>query len=241
LTDLEKEYLATIRLGIVTDTYDAEGTVLEQRAVDVTLDDVHRVLPLYTGQIDQVPPMFSAVKYQGNRLYKLARAGEQVERQPRRIHIWDMSLVSFEANVLMLRVRCSKGTYVRSLASDIGERLGCGAHLSALRRERIGTFRSDQALPLESLHDHEDIVRHLVSISDALGHLPAVRIDGNGRQRVAHGLPVFSQDVVEADQWDRTEGFVRILDQEKSCIALGTITESSGVSANQLCPKRVFI
>jgi tRNA U55 pseudouridine synthase TruB len=96
-------------------------------------------------------------------------------------------------------------------------------------------------LPLESLHDHEDIVRHLVSISDALGHLPAVRIDGNGRQRVAHGLPVFSQDVVEADQWDRTEGFVRILDQEKSCIALGTITESSGVSANQLCPKRVFI
>jgi len=241
LTDLEKEYLATVQLGVVTDTYDAEGTILEQRTVAVTRDDVQAVLPFYSGEIEQVPPMFSAVKHQGKRLYKLARAGEHVERRTRQIHISDMALVSFDRDVLVFRVRCSKGTYVRSLASDIGERLGCGAHLAALRRERIGAFRADEALSLESLRDHEDIFRHLVSIGDALGHLPAVRIDGNGRQRIAHGLPISSQDVLEPDQWDQTQGLIRILDQERSCIAIGTIEGQSDLSMNHLCPKRVFI
>ncbi|MEE9524468.1 MAG: tRNA pseudouridine(55) synthase TruB, partial [Thermodesulfovibrionales bacterium] len=149
LSGLDKEYLATIRLGQVTDTFDSEGNILtETDPSGVTIADVEAVITKFVGDVMQVPPMFSAVKINGKPLYKLARKGHIVERQPRKIRITRMDIIEFNSPLLRLRIECSKGTYIRSIANDIGDLLGVGAHLNRLVRTRVGSFNIEDSVNL---------------------------------------------------------------------------------------------
>ena len=151
LLDADKAYVTEARLGMTTATGDAEGDVLEIKPFNVTLADVEALLPRFTGEIDQVPPMYSALKHEGQPLYKLARAGETIERKARTITISQLKVLGLEGDRLQLEVHCSKGTYIRSLVEDIGAGLGCGAHVSALRRIKAGPFDLSQSVTLEAL------------------------------------------------------------------------------------------
>lgn len=141
-----KTYRAGVRLGCVTNTYDAEGEVTARAPVDVRREGIERVLEAFTGVIEQVPPMYSAVKHRGTPLYRLARQGIEVERQPRAVEIFHLELITWEAPDLVIELTCSSGTYVRTLAHDIGQALGCGAYLASLTRLASGRFRQEDAL-----------------------------------------------------------------------------------------------
>lgn len=192
--DADKAYDAVARLGVVTDTADAEGAVLQQRAVQVTAADLERVRPAFTGSILQQPPMYSALKRDGKPLYEYARAGIEVDRAPRSIVIHELRLELAEdaerQTLLRIHVRCSKGTYVRSLAQDIGEALGCGAHLRALRRVATGAFNLARCVTLESLERMDEAGRDacLLPVDALLGeHLP-IALDAVEAGRFLSGL-----------------------------------------------------
>src|SRR5688572_12257236 len=172
LLDADKEYLATLKLGERTTTGDAEGEVIEKKPVANIEATLLAVLDRFRGEIDQVPPMHSALKHEGTPLYRLARRGQQVERAPRRVRISELQLMKAEGASLDLRVICSKGTYIRVLAEDIGEALGCGAHLSALRRTGSGRFRIEQAVSLEILESSEKREQYLLPLPALLEGLP---------------------------------------------------------------------
>ena len=187
LLDADKEYLATLKLGQRTSTGDAEGAILQSREVSFSQATLAAVLERYRGEIEQVPPMHSALKHKGTPLYRLARRGEEVERAPRRVLIRELELVRLEAAVLELRVVCSKGTYIRVLAEDIGEALGCGAHLGGLRRTASGRFRIEQAATLELLADAEERRRRLLPLPALLGDLPRAELDAAEEARLRQG------------------------------------------------------
>ena len=150
LMALEKEYVAQLELGVVTDTLDPTGQVVVRRQVpQLNATQIEQICQGFTGEIEQVPPMFSAVKVNGRRLYELARKGKTIERQPRKVTIYELELLDLESPFLTVRVVCSKGTYIRSLASDLGEALGCGAYVKALTRTRIGPYRLEEAWTVE--------------------------------------------------------------------------------------------
>lgn len=193
LLDGDKSYLAEVTLGVTTDSEDAEGSVLEEKPVPA-LDEpaIESVLARFRGAIEQVPPMFSALKHQGKRLYELARKGEQVERPARSVTIHELELLGFDGQRLRIAVSCSKGTYIRSLARDIGEALGCGAHLSALRRTGSAPFSVENAVDLEQLDelDREQARALLQPADTALPGLPAVHLDASQAANLGHGRPV---------------------------------------------------
>ena len=174
-----KEYVAEVRLGAATDTGDAEGAVIEQRPVAVDESTLARALAGFQGEIRQVPPMYSALKKDGRPLYELARAGQTVEREARLVTIHEMELVSRSENLLRLRIRCSKGTYVRQLAADLGLALGTVAHLAALRRTAVAGLRLDQAVTLDDLQALSEAARlaWLLPADRLLEHLPRVDLE----------------------------------------------------------------
>jgi tRNA pseudouridine55 synthase len=192
LLDAGKSYLATVRLGIVTDTADAEGQVLATHPVTATEAEVRAMLPRFTGEISQVPPMHSALKRDGTPLYELARQGIEVERQPRQVTIYSLDLLDWRGETFDLAVDCSKGTYVRTLAADIGTALGCGAHLAALRRTRVGSLDLADAVTLERIEATPLEARDsLLLPPDALlAALPVVALNGTEAARLLHGQPV---------------------------------------------------
>jgi tRNA pseudouridine55 synthase len=189
LLDADKEYLASVKLGERTATGDAEGAVLERREVAVGRDAVARTLERFRGEIEQVPPMHSALKHEGTPLYRLARRGQKVERTPRRIRIVQLQLLKQEDALLELRVVCSKGTYIRVLAEDIGEALGCGAHLSALRRTAAGRFRVEDAAGLEALEamTRSERERRLLPLPALLDGLPRAELGADDEARLRQG------------------------------------------------------
>lgn len=189
MLDADKEYLATVKLGQTTVTGDAEGEVLETRAVAVDRPGIEAALKSFLGEIEQVPPMHSALKRDGVPLYRLARKGESVERQPRRVTILDLELLRVELPALELRVRCSKGTYIRSLAADIGAALGTGAHLAALRRTGSGRLRIEDAATLEALGALSAAGREqrVLPLSALLADLPRADVDAQAEARLRHG------------------------------------------------------
>jgi tRNA pseudouridine55 synthase len=182
LLEDDKEYVATLKLGEKTATGDAEGEVIERRAVAVTEGDVARVLERFKGEIEQVPPMHSALKRGGVPLYALARRGETVAREARRIRIAELEMIEYDPPHLVLRVRCSKGTYVRTLAEDIGEALGTCAHLAALRRTASGRWRVEDAVSPETLGS-----RNLLPLSALLADLPRAELDAAQEARFRNG------------------------------------------------------
>jgi len=190
LLEADKTYEADVRLGLTTDSEDATGEVLERRPVPV-LDDVRldAVLQQFRGPIEQIPPMHSALKHKGRRLYELARRGESVERPPRAVVIHALELLGRDEDTLRLRVHCTKGTYIRSLARDIGQALGCGAHLSGLRRTASAPFSVDDAVALEALESLARAEAHALMLppDQALAHLPAVELDDQQARRIAQG------------------------------------------------------
>jgi tRNA pseudouridine55 synthase len=189
LLESEKEYMATLKLGARTSTGDAEGEVLETQPVSVSEGQVREALDRFRGEIEQVPPMHSALKHAGTPLYKLARRGESVERAPRRVRILDLELLRHENPLVELRVRCSKGTYVRTLAEDIGAALGTGAHLIALRRTGSGRFQVDDAVALPALEAMALSQRRgrLLPMDSLLSQLPRVELDAASEARLRNG------------------------------------------------------
>lgn len=183
----EKTYETVLLLGKKTDTQDVTGTVLEERAVDVTESQVEEVLTRFRGEIMQVPPMYSALKVNGQKLYELARKGKQVERQPRPVTVYELTVLSFENNRLSLRVRCSKGTYIRTLCEDIGQALGCLGCMEALRRTQAGEYRLEDAVALEDLLESSTPESCLRGMDTMFARYPAVKLTANQEKRCRNG------------------------------------------------------
>ena len=187
-TDGKKEYRAVLRLGLVTDTQDVTGAVLSQRAADVSREALEAVLPRFREEIFQVPPMYSALKVDGKKLYELARKGREVERQPRPITIHELELgEQLSGTDWELRVLCSKGTYIRTLCHDIGAALGCGGAMAALRRTKVAGFSIEQAVTLEQVQAADDPTALLAPVDGCFADLPAVILTGAQAKCVRNG------------------------------------------------------
>ena len=189
LLDADKSYAATVRLGINTDTGDAEGEAVLVRDVAVDRVALDAVLDAFRGPIEQVPPMYSALKRDGRPLYEYARQGITIERAARAVTIHALEVTAFEGTTLEIVVRCSKGTYIRTLAEDIGNRLGCGGHLTALRRLTVGALTLDAALPLEALERLDPDARdaHVLPIDTLIAGLPRIDLQDDLARRFVEG------------------------------------------------------
>lgn len=193
IIDKQKTYVAELQLGVITDTQDATGAVVETRSVNVTEADVRAALPRFIGEIWQTPPMYSAIKRGGKRLYELARRGESVEIAPRACRVDDVRLTASLGNGrYRLEVDCGKGVYIRTLCHDIGAYLGCGGHMATLARTRAGVFTLENALTLEEVDalGAEGLEARLLPMDAAISHLPAVRAEARHRAAVRNGMPL---------------------------------------------------
>jgi len=189
LLGADKTYETLVHLGVSTDTGDTEGKIIETREVNVTREQIDTVLSRFRGEIDQVPPMYSALKRDGKPLYEYARAGVTLERQARRVTIHVLEFLEYQAPYLRLRVACSKGTYIRVLGEDIGAALGCGAHLNALRRIQVGSLYAEKAVTLDMIADTPEAerVRLLAPVDALLSSFPAIHLPEALSSRFMHG------------------------------------------------------
>ena len=185
----EKEYVAGLKLGIVTNTQDTSGEVLESRPVSVTPEQLEEALAKFRGDIEQIPPMYSAIKVNGKKLYELARKGKEVERKPRPVTIHALTLEEQIApDEYVIRVRCSKGTYVRTLCHDIGQVLGCGGTMSSLRRTMAAGFTLEQAVTLDAVQNSEDRTSLLLKVDAYFSKYPALTVEGNAEKKLRNGM-----------------------------------------------------
>ena len=185
----EKAYETVLRLGITTDTEDTSGTVLTEQPVTVTEADILAVLPQFRGEILQIPPMYSALKINGQKLCDLARKGKEVERQPRPITIHELEFLGFGENCVRLRVRCSKGTYIRTLCKDIGEALGCGGCMAQLRRVQAGEYTAEESVPLQTLLETDTPEAFLRPVETMFRNYPQVTLTEKQTLRCRNGNP----------------------------------------------------
>ena len=183
----EKTYETELLLGVATDTEDTTGTVLTRREVSVTQEQLDGTLERFRGEIMQIPPMYSALKVNGQKLCDLARKGRQVERQPRPVTVHELTLLSREGDTLHLRVRCSKGTYIRTLCADIGEALGCGGCMQALRRTQAGEYTIAEAVPLQQLLEAAEPETYLQDVDTMFRGYPTVKLTVNQEKRCRNG------------------------------------------------------
>ncbi|MGN0999600.1 MAG: tRNA pseudouridine(55) synthase TruB [Faecousia sp.] len=183
----QKSYEAVLRLGITTDTEDITGTVLKEQEVSLSEGEFQAVLPRFRGKIQQIPPMYSALKVNGQKLCDLARKGREVERQSREIEIFELECLEFSGQTARLRVRCSKGTYIRTLCKDIGEALGCGGCMEELRRTQAGEYTIAEAVPLQTLLDAENPEAYLRSVDTMFRGYSAVTLTANQETRCRNG------------------------------------------------------
>ena len=183
----EKAYETVLRLGLITDTEDVFGNTLQEREVSVTEEAFLAVLEKFRGKIQQVPPMYSALKVNGQKLCDLARKGKEVERQPREIEILELTCLEFTGNTARLRVRCSKGTYIRTLCKDIGEALGCGGCMQQLRRVQAGEYTISEAVPLQELLETENPESYLRGVDTMFRGYPEVKLTPNQEKRCRNG------------------------------------------------------
>ena len=228
LLDADKCYVATVQLGITTDTADAEGLVMAQRPVNVTREEIEQVLASFLGEIEQVPPMHSALKRDGKPLYEYARKGIVLERSPRRVRIYRMQLLEWMDDRFIFEVSCSKGTYVRTLAADSGERLGCGGHLAALRRTAIGAFDLVQAHPLNWLEGLDGQARDalLLPPDTLLGSLCVATLDAKDALQMRQG---------QAVRWAGKEGTrMRVYDATHRFMGVCQLTDDGWLRPQRL-------
>jgi tRNA pseudouridine55 synthase len=229
----DKRYQATIRLGSSTDTYDADGTFTssEVSVDDITEDRFVEVLEKFIGEIVQVPPPYSAVKVKGKKAYEMARQGEDVNLEPRTIPVYSLEVLEWAPPEVVIDVYCSSGTYVRSLAHDLGKELGCGAHLVGLRRTKSGRFTLRDAVPLRRLQesfDAGDWYRHLIPAAEALADWPAIELDADEVELVRHGHRVAGAS--------NEKGKARAVSQQGDLVALMEYDHETG----EWQPRKVF-
>lgn len=232
LLEADKHYLSTCKLGEVTDSGDQTGTVIETHSVPaLDSDKIETVLASFRGDIQQIPPMYSALHHQGERLYKLARRGEQVEREPRSVRISSLQLMEFSSDSLTLKVACSKGTYIRSLVEDVGKALGCGAHVSSLRRTAVEPLIEPEMRTLEQLEllaEEGDtaLFSCLIPMDQAIAHWPDVRLNADQTQSILYGQALSWQ----GEDLDK----LRLYGDNGRFIGLGRI------ESGRLLPKRLI-
>jgi tRNA pseudouridine55 synthase len=234
----DKEYRAVLRLGEETDTLDATGEVLRRSDVCVTEDGLRAVLEQFTGEIEQIPPMYSAIKMRGVPLYKTARAGQKLSIPPRRVTIRLLKMLSFEDRDVTVQAVCSKGTYIRSLSADIGRQLGCGAHLLQLQRLRSGPFRLEEAITLDEL---EGLVAkgcaesRLYPLDWVLSGIPTVRVSAQAAVKCCQGVPISWRDILELPKNFGRGEVVRIHDPEGKLVAVGrTMMDRGEAGSDQI-------
>ena len=233
LLDASKTYWTRIRLGVSTETGDADGEVIAQvDATAITQTQVSDALETFVGEIEQIPSMYSALKHQGQPLYKLARQGIEVERAPRTVTIYSAELLQFAEAYIELRVHCSKGTYIRSLAEDLGAALGCGGHVSALRRLAAGPYAEAQAVTLEQVSeigDPQEMDALLLPVASAVGSWPSVRLHEDTAHYVRQGQPV---QVAHAP----TDGWVQIFEsaEEDRFLGVGEVLTDGRIAPRRL-------
>ncbi|MBI5031310.1 MAG: tRNA pseudouridine(55) synthase TruB [Chloroflexi bacterium] len=232
LIDHDKKYRARVRLGIETDTYDATGHVVAQRAVNVTRDQVADALQTFVGKIEQLPPAYSAIKKDGVAQYKLARRGVQVEMTARQVEIFSMMLIDTDLPDVEFEVHCSKGTYIRSLAHDLGEKLGCGAHLSALRRTAVAQFSIEDAVSLDELRNafaNGYAPKYLNPLDEALLQFQAIVVNSEIAKQLQQGIALTCGA-------EYSSSLLRAYSTGGECIALLERGSAPGVWK----PKKVF-
>lgn len=230
LLDADKRYSAVFRLGQSTTTYDSEGEVVQTRPVTVNRRDVEQALKRFEGEIEQLPPMYSAIKQAGQALYKLARAGIEVERAPRRVVVREFRLLAFDGERLEVAIACSKGTYIRSLAQDLGEVLGCGAHVVQLRRLAVGTVTVERAVTLagiEALDTHEARAVLLQPADAMLTDIPAVNLTSLAVHYLSQGQAVTARH-------DVASGWVRLYAPGERFLGLGEVLDDGRVTPRRL-------
>lgn len=236
LTRLDKVYEGYLRFGVVTDSYDMDGKVLEENPVpELDPDAIQRAFDPFSGDIEQVPPMVSAVKVGGKRLYKLARKGETVERKPRKVTVKEFRLLGYEAPLAQFRVECTSGTYVRALCQDVGQSIGCGATLDSLRRVAVGRHRVENAVPVNDFRNEEDIYEHMMAMGEALD-LPEVVVRPKGEHLVASGGALRRAEL--KSDCPVTEGWIQIKSERGELLALAQVEK--GPAELQVLPRRVF-
>jgi tRNA pseudouridine55 synthase len=229
LLDADKTYRATMQLGVTTTTGDTEGEILSHTEVNVTRERVENVLRCFTGNISQVPPMYSALKHQGRSLYEYARIGVEIERPAREVTIHHIALNSLADNSAEIMVSCSKGTYIRTLAEDIGNALGCGAYLTQLRRLQTGLFNLAQAVTLEQLEamDMEQRDACLLPPDSLIQQLPAVCLDVESAYYLCQGQSIWKSGVTQ-------QGFLRLYEDSQRFLGLGEVTDDGRIAPRRL-------
>ncbi|WP_457551621.1 tRNA pseudouridine(55) synthase TruB [Desulfobacula sp.] len=229
--DGHKRYLARICLGIETDTYDLTGKTVstaENAIMDsLTIDDIKVAINSFIGIQDQVPPAFSALKHQGQPLYKLARQGKKIQKPPRQIEFFNIEIIHIEFPFVDIDVFCSSGTYIRSLGYDIGQKLGCGAHLSKLCRTQSSAFKLEDALKLDTLEmlDRAVVEQKIVSLSDCLGFMPKIVAEKSTIQKIKFGQRLLKKEI--GSPLERQAPFVRVVDDKNDLLAIIQLSENS--------------
>ena len=232
LLGANKCYRASCRLGQTTASGDAEGEIIKTAPVQVDVTQIEQLLPRFVGEIEQIPPMYSALKHQGKRLYQLAREGKQVERAPRKITIHQLTMLGFDGQTLDIDVSCSKGTYIRTLAEDIGSELGCGAHLSALHRSSVDVFDEADAFRMTQLEDLQaqgmaQLDALLLPVSAVLTQFPEIVLDASGSHDMRQGRRIGMAATAEP-------GLRRLYTSEGVFLGLGELAASGELSAKRL-------
>ena len=234
LLDADKRYLVTAKLGERTDTSDAEGQVVETREVKVKTPEILTALEQFRGNILQMPTMFSALKHNGKPLYEYARQGITVEREARPITIFELNFIEYNAPYLTLEVHCSKGTYIRTLVDDLGEALGCGAHVTMLRRTAVADYPTEKMLDwhaLQSLAEQQDLAlldALLLPMDTAVAKLPALTLNENQTQGIGFGQRI------KFDNPNRLQGQVRLFSHENRFLGVAVIDENNVIRPQRL-------
>ena len=229
VTDADKTYFATIKLGATTSTGDAEGEVLTTSSVDINKQQFEQVCAQFIGAISQIPPMYSALKFEGKALYEYARAGVDIARQSRQIHISHIMLESFAENIAQITVVCSKGTYIRTLAEDIGQKLGCGAHLIGLRRTETAGYLLAQAITIEQLEALSPEARdaRLLPVDSAIESLPKVALSADAAFYLMQGQAVWQSGKIP-------QGDLRLYNENNQFLGLGNLQEDGKIAPKRL-------
>lgn len=227
IMDGRKSYRAMLRLGITTTTEDASGEVLETKPVDFNEDNIRAVVASFIGKLEQVPPMYSAVKVNGKKLYELAREGKEIERKSRTIEVYDIRIRQFlPPDRVELDVNCSKGTYIRTLCSDIGEKLGCGGHMAELLRTATGAFSLDNAIKLEELKtlaEQERAEEAILTMEKALKDFPVVKVSEKSEKFLYNGAKIQERFFTEKPVSYREGDIVAVYDHENNLVGLHEI------------------
>ena len=232
LLDSNKSYICTAQLGATTTTGDKEGEILQNREIKpFNKIELEAVLDKFRGDISQVPPMYSALKHNGQPLYKLARQGIEIKRKQRAVTIFELDLLEQTSDTITLHIKCSKGTYIRTLAQDIGEALGCGAHLSMLRRTEVEPFDCNKLITIEAL---ENLIKEggnlealLLPIDSALPSHPSIILPDDELKRIKHGLKVSRRDIPDTQ-------IIRLYDKQNTFIGIGRLSSDKQLTARRL-------